>query len=227
METVKTTYYKELLKNFDTFIVATKSIRRGNYYTGNIRDFFLYLEQIKVWDINQVDEPIMRDYFGILATRKKQRGVGTLSESTINCNLSTLRMFSMRMQASGVLKRGMPVPNNFRSPNTNNNLFALKRSILTTRQIKLIYGCCQNNLERSLIALAYGCGLRRTASENLKDMNINFQKGLLTVIQSKNNKTRHVPISDFFLQPLKDYSIERLHILSKQNKSEKRFFIQH
>jgi len=155
METVKTTYYKELLQNFDTFIVATKSIRRGNYYTGNVRDFFLYLEQIKVWDINQVDESIMRDYFGILATRKKQRGKGTLSESTFNCNLSTLRMFSLRMQTSGVLKRGMPVPNNFRSPDKNNNLFALKRQILTYEKIKQIYEHSKKKFKCALIAINY------------------------------------------------------------------------
>ena len=226
MKTLKTTYYKELLDRFNTFIEATKSLKSGNYYTGNIRDFFLYLESNQILDINQVDETVMRDYFGVLATRKKQRGKGTLSERTINCNLSTLRMFSLRMQTTGVLKRGLPVPNNFYSPQHSlSSPFALKREIVTTDEIKLIYSFCNSSMEQSLIALAYGCGLRRGALVGLKESHIDFQKGIVTVINGKNNKTRHVPISDFFITPLRNYTIERLQILSNAQRVTDSFFL--
>jgi site-specific recombinase XerD len=225
MKELKSTYYKTLLKRFDTYIIATKSIKTGNYYTGNVRDFFLYLEEREIFSLGGVSEKTMKEYLDFLVTRKKQRGNGLLSTRTINCNLSTLRMFSIRMQKEGVLKRGLPVPENFEEEKNENNCFALTRSVLTTDEIKLIYKATKNNFEKSLIALAYGCGLRRSALVNLQDSDINYAKGILTVRGAKNNKTRQVPVSDFFLIPLRNYNIERLHIMRKANSTQKHFFI--
>lgn len=225
MNEIKSTYYKTLLTRFDTYAIATKSIKSGNYYTGNIRDFFLYLEEREVLSLRNVSEKTMKEYLSYLVTRKKQRGKGTLSTSTINCNLSTLRMFSIRMQKEGVLKRGLPVPENFQEEKNENNCFSLTRSVLTTDEIKLIYKATKTGFEKSLIALGYGCGLRRSALVNLQDSDINYAKGVLTVRAAKNNKTRQVPISNFFLEPLRSYNIERLHIMRKAHKTQKNFFI--
>src|SRR5690606_18386371 len=54
---------------------------------------------------------------------------------------------------------------------------------------------------------------------------IDFQKGLVTVEKSKNNKTRQVPISDFFLEVLKEYSLHRLGILATIGERKSSFFI--
>jgi integrase/recombinase XerD len=60
---------------------------------------------------------------------------------------------------------------------------------------------------------------------DLEDNAINYQKGVVTVLKSKNNKTRQVPISDFFLIPLRNYNVERIRIMREYRRSEKQFFL--
>lgn len=224
---LKTTTYKDLLSKFDTHILATKSIRTGNHYTGQIEDFLIFLEEKEVLDINNADKEIISRYFDYLSTRPKKRGTGKLSISTLNDNLSTLRMFSLRMQDEKILKKGMQIPSNFKLDydTEDNNPFALVRPILSTSEVKLLFDKCTSPLEKSLIALAYGAGLRRGNLERLLESDIDFRQGMVTAFKDKNNKTRRVPISDFFLQVLKDYSIYRLQILASLNKRNNYFFI--
>lgn len=47
----------------------------------------------------------------------------------------------------------------------------------------------------------------------------------MTITKAKNEKTREVPISDFFLEVLKRYSIKRLEYLADNDKRSRRFFI--
>ena len=224
---LKTTTYKELLSKFDTHIMATKSIRTGNHYTGQIEDFLIFLEEKEVLDINNADKEIISRYFDYLSNRPKKRGTGKLSISTLNDNLSTLRIFSLRMQDEKILKKGMQIPTNFKLDydTEDNNPFALVRPILSTNEVKLLFDKCSSPLEKSLIALAYGAGLRRGNLERLLESDIDFRQGMVTAFKDKNNKTRRVPISDFFLQVLKDYSIYRLQILASLNKRSDYFFI--
>ena len=224
---LKTTTYKELLSKFDTHIMATKSIRTGNHYTGQIEDFLIFLEEKEVLDINNADKEIISRYFDYLSNRPKKRGTGKLSISTLNDNLSTLRMFSLRMQDEKILKKGMQIPSNFKLDydTEDNNPFALVRPILSTNEVKLLFDKCSSPLEKSLIALAYGAGLRRGNLERLLESDIDFRQGMVTAYMDKNNKTRRVPLSDFFLNILKDYTIYRLQILASLNSRNNYFFI--
>lgn len=222
---LKTIYYKDLLKRFDVHILSTKSIKSGNHYTGHVQEFLCYLEEHKIWNLKKADTSIMKAYFNYLIERPKKRGTGKLSVSSVNDNLSSLRMFSIRMQQEDIISKGMPVPKNIKYERDSENDFALVREILTPDEVKEVFEHCQTNTEKALIALAYGCGLRRNALVNLKEFQIDFQKGLVAVEMSKNNKTRQVPISDFFLGVLRDYCLERLKILSRIGERKSNFFI--
>ena len=220
--TLKTTHYKDLLHRFDTHIISTKSIKSGNHYTAQIKSFLIHLESKHILSLNQVDQSTMTTYLHHLSNRPKQRGTGTLSVRTINDHLSTLRLFSIRMISEQLMTKGLPIPNRIKNLDHSNDLV---REILTTTEIKTLFDACIDNRERALIALAYGCGLRRSTLENLKDTQINFLTGHVTALRAKNNKTRQVPISDFFIPHLKAYSYDRLKILANVNKRRDAFFI--
>lgn len=222
---LQTTHYKEMLQDFDTHIVSTKAIKTGNHYTGQAREFLMYLEQQQVMHLNGATEKVMKNYFNYLIHRPKKRGTGTLNTSSVNDHLSTLRMLSKRMQQEDRLTRGLVVPRNIQIERTDDNPFTLTRQILTTDEVKDVFEACITNLERSLIALAYGCGLRRGVLTELKDLQIDYSKGLVTALKAKNNKTREVPISEFFIKVLRDYSLQRLQILATNNTREQRFFV--
>lgn len=222
---VKTDKYKKLLQEFDTHIISTKSIQNGNHYTGHIKEFLSFLERFGIFSIRAVRQLVMQDYFEYLVTRPKHRGTGTLSISSINDHLSTLRMFSKRMQQSGDISKALVIPNNLKDDRDEEYAFLMTRQILSTDEVKEVFEACEQPLEKALIALCYGCGLRRNVLANLKDAQLNFSKGMVTALKAKGNKTREVPISDFFLGVLKEYSYWRLRVLSSVNSREQRFFM--
>lgn len=222
---LKTTYYKRILNDFDTHIRSTKSIRRGNHYSGQLKRFLLFLEQQNVLHLQNINADVMKSYYKLLITRPKERGKGTLSPLSVNDNLSTLRMFSIRMQQGDQINRGLPIPLFIKVEKDTQNPFVLTRQVLSKEQMKKVYEQTETTLEKAIIALAYGCGLRRLELENLKDTDINFSEGTVTVLESKNNKTRIVPVSQFFLKVLKSYVYERLEILSRLDKRTRHFLI--
>lgn len=222
---LKTTHYQDILQKFDTHVVSTKSIKCGNHYHTHVKDFLLFLESKDILNLNKVSAPIMREYFNYLTQRPKKHGSGTLSPSSINDNLSTLRCFSIRMQKEKVIQNALAVPNNIKIEQELKYGFALSREILTVDEVKTVFNDCESDLEKSLIALAYGCGLRRGTLETLIETQINFQEGTVTPTRMKNNKTLEVPISDFFLEVLKEYSMQRLQILASKDLRTKHFFI--
>ena len=59
--------------------------------------------------------------------------------------------------------------------------------------------------DRAIIAIFYGCGLRRSEGKNLNINDIDLQKQLLFVRKAKGNKQRYVPIANKHLQDIKDY----------------------
>ena len=219
-------YYKRLLREFDTHILSTKSIRRGNHYSGQVKRFLIYLENKGILHLSEVDGEVMKEYFAYLSTRPKiKKGTGPLSPISINDCLCTLRTFSMRMVKGGEIERGLQIPNPVKIEHKSNNPFVLTRQVLTVEELKQVYKRANSLIDKSIIALAYGCGLRRMELESLKDNDIDFRKGVLTIIESKNNKTRSVPISNFFLEVLKEYNYHRLEILSKRGKRTRYFLL--
>ncbi len=58
---------------------------------------------------------------------------------------------------------------------------------------------------RILIALLYGCGLRRAELLNLKIIDINLDRQMLHVRQGKGSKDRYLPIGDVLARGIKTY----------------------
>ncbi len=60
---------------------------------------------------------------------------------------------------------------------------------------------------RILIGLLYGCGLRCMEVRNLKIKDLDFDRKLLHVVQSKGKKDRYVPLSEHLIRGIKKYLI--------------------
>lgn len=224
--TLKTTYYINIQKDFTTHIRATKSIKSGDHYSAQVEEFLLFLEQQQVKHLEKVTNEIMGEYYHYLSYRPKKRGEGKISQRTLNDNMSTLRMLSKRMLEGRQTTKALPIPANVKieSDDTKSE-FSLVREILTTDEVKQVFKSCTTNIEKAIIALAYGCGMRRSELADLLDFQINYSKGIVTVTKAKNNKTRTIPISDFFLNVLREYSIERMKLQKWTKTGDPHFFI--
>jgi len=78
-------------------------------------------------------------------------------------------------------------------------------NVLSKAEIKLIIEAPRNYKHRTMLSLIYACGLRRSELLNLQFGDIQADRNLMMVKQSKGKKDRIVPISDRVIEFLREY----------------------
>jgi site-specific recombinase XerD len=77
--------------------------------------------------------------------------------------------------------------------------------ILSRQEIWAMLHKAQLLKHKILIGLLYGCGLRCMEVRNLRLRDMDFDRRLLHVVQSKGNKDRYVPLSEHLIRGIKKY----------------------
>ena len=67
-----------------------------------------------------------------------------------------------------------------------------------------------------MFRMIYGCGLRLSEALNLKLKNIDIEEGTITILQSKNNKDRKIPMAASLINRCKRYH-EQMHVFSNSD----------
>jgi integrase/recombinase XerD len=85
-----------------------------------------------------------------------------------------------------------------------------ERIIFTQKEIKQLFSSIDGNtpiglMDKAILSLYYGCGLRCKEGINLEPKEIDFNKGLIYIKPSKNYQSRYVPMSQKVMQDLKEY----------------------
>ena len=78
-------------------------------------------------------------------------------------------------------------------------------NVLSKAEVKAILETPANLKHRAMLSLIYACGLRRGELLNLTLKDIQFERNLLFIRQSKGKKDRVVPISNKIIEMLRDY----------------------
>jgi integrase/recombinase XerD len=156
-----------------------------NQLPNHIKEFLEFskksIEEIRTKDI--------LNYHQYLQERPNKRTAGGLSESYINHHIYALKLFFGWQLNTGVLSE-CPISNlEFKAP------VSKPREILTQEEIKLLFEVCKTLKERAVLALFYGCGIRRSEGEKLNLKDIHFRSNILYVREGKGNKRRAVPLS--------------------------------
>jgi site-specific recombinase XerD len=81
--------------------------------------------------------------------------------------------------------------------------------------------------DRAIIALYYGCGLRRSEGVQLNISDIDLQRRLLFVRKAKGNKQRYVPIATKHLQDISDYIKEGREWFLYHHDSNQEYYSKH
>ncbi|MBE9171516.1 tyrosine-type recombinase/integrase [Pleurocapsales cyanobacterium LEGE 06147] len=77
--------------------------------------------------------------------------------------------------------------------------------ILSREEVWAMLKGAQLLKHRILIGLLYGCGLRCMEVRNLRLRDLDFDRRLLHVVQSKGNKDRYVPLSEHLIRGIRSY----------------------
>ena len=206
---VQASHYKYLLKSYAEYLqvlgYADNTVKR---YPLHVRELLHWLEQKNIRQITMVESSHIHDFVIYLKRRPNQRTEGAaLSSSNINNIISAMNLFIRFLNSTG--KYLVETTGEWAEKDV------AERIILTVAEIKQLYEASflagrQNTLamgqrDRAIIAVFYGCGLRRSEGGRLNLTDIDLQRRLLFVRKGKGNKQRYVPIATKHLQDIKDY----------------------
>lgn len=201
--------YKSLLTDFTAWLdVLGYAETTVNSLPIHVKEMLHYLETEKqITHITQVKSRHVSDFIKHVKIRHNQTYGGALSASTINKAIQSINTFVRYVNQTG--KHIL----DFTAKQIENTIN--ERTILTTKEIKEIYEATftphRNNTiamgqrDRAIIAIFYGCGLRKDEGARLNIFDIDTYKALVFVRKGKGNKQRYVPIANKHLQDIKDY----------------------
>jgi integrase/recombinase XerD len=159
----------------------------------HVREFLHWLESKGVQHIATVDANHISDFITHVKSRTNKRCKGTaLSNSSINKIINAVNVFIRFLNSSG----------KYIVANTADRAEASvsERSILTVAEIKQLYEAtylpqrentaAYGQRDRAMIAIFYGCGLRRAEGIQLNTSDVDLVKRLVFVRRGKGNKQR-------------------------------------
>ena len=154
--TIQTSGFKNLLNDYDQFI-KVRNYKTGNskMYQNAVLEFLIWLEESGITMIKSVTGKESVRYYDHLTSRPKKRGAGTLAGKTIKFHLFALGLFVFNLLENKQIEKAYYVPSY--SGDSGNS-----RNALSVEEIKMLYQHCENDLQRALLSVAYGCGLRRS-----------------------------------------------------------------
>ena len=232
--------YQYIEKSFKEWLGALGYSWQGVYYMPiQIRGLLNYLERQNKAQLADITTEAIKDYYyNELKQRKNyMHDAGTLSNKHLNKNLQALRKFTEYLRQTGKLQ--IPILNIKQEQIIEN-----KPTVLTEEEIMQLYKATEtipdkmkhakprefyemlNNRDRAMLAIFYGCGLRRNEGYHLDITDIRLESAIVHVRKGKGYKERFVPISKKGMENITAYLYDARPMMIRDNKEEA-FFLNH
>lgn len=202
--------FKLLVANYKEWLDILGYAETTVYNLPNhLQEFFHYLEQNGIRNINQITTRTVKDYYRELQQRANERQSGALSKSYLNKHQQALKKFKEYLQNHN--HKGINIHLKSEKQPTEEKL-----NILTQSEIKELFGATEFShteerfklRDRAILTILYSCGLRRNEAVHLDIGDIYFEKARVYVRKGKNYKERFVPINRRNAEILEDYIFE-------------------
>lgn len=201
-----------------------------------VRGLLHYMERKGKTQLKDITPQIVKEYYYThLKNRPKERGEGALSNTHLNKHVQAFNKFFDYLRQSG--KMILPPLAIAMEENDSDT-----PAVLTESEIKQLFAACDQHLQgthhrkpdwfypalalrdKAMLAIYYGCGLRRNEGVHIELNDIFFEKQILHVRKGKNCKERFVPVSKSAVKHLENYLFDARPLLLKNQKQES-FFI--
>jgi integrase/recombinase XerD len=190
----------------------------------HLQEFFYYLEQNSIRNINQITAKIVKEYYQELQQRANERQSGALSKSYLNKHQQALKKFKEYLQSHN--HKGINIHLKSEKQPTEEKL-----NILTQSEIKQLFRATEYShtesrfklRDKAILTILYSCGLRRNEAVHLDLSDIFFDKERVFIRKGKNYKERFVPINRRNAEILEDYIYEARPEFYQSNLSEALF----
>ncbi len=167
-----------------------------------LKEFLHYSELAGITTLEAVTAQHTTAYMNYIKTKKNSRREGALGLSHINRHIDVLHKFSLYLKQTG--QREIPVTaRRYKEQRRTDQV------LLTIEETKQLYQATDETpygmRDRAMLALYYGCGLRKSEGINLDVSDILFDRKLLYIRKAKNNHQRYVPMTASNLKYLEQY----------------------
>jgi integrase/recombinase XerD len=212
---------KEILSQFERNL-KTLNYSKDTVYnaTNGIKEYLHYLQKQEL-DVKATSSKTIAAYFDYLKTRTNVRRGGGLSIAYLKKHRCSLKQFYTYLNLSGYYTVNISYPI---LPRVNTH-----PKVLSIVQIKQLFSVCDDGLQgkrnKALLALYYGCGLRRKEGVMLNVEDIDLHKSEVFVSKSKTRTQRHVPMNEGVQKLLEDYLFNAREMLLPSDTSESALLI--
>lgn len=213
--------YKRLLAGFSNWQ------RILNYEKTSQRDmpkmvaeFMHYMQKNNITDPSHITESHLARYYTYLEQRPNRLKGGAISKNYIRKHLQAIRRFARYLGESGQESFAVNIKLTGRSSNIKDILLPIEIAELYehTTDDPLGYR------DRAMLALYYGCGLRKQEGLSVNTEDVQLEKELLLVRKGKGYKARYIPLSRQNLKYLSDYLLYGRPYLNP-DRNEKAFLV--
>jgi integrase/recombinase XerD len=216
--------YKILIQGFEKWLRTLEYAESTVYASTNyLRDFFKYLSKAGITELQEINKTVIEIYHEHLQTRRNKKQAGSLSQNYILSNINALKRFVKYLQITGkpVFEISLKIPIEKEK---------ISQTILTRTEVKALYYACSNDAlglrDRAMLAVYYGCGLRRNEGASLDISDVLLKEKLVYVQKGKGYRERYVPMSEVVKEDLENYiNVGRSSLLSCGLMKEQSLFL--
>lgn len=198
---LETLAYREVLGAFEAFLV-----QRGYQPStiaqlpAHVREFLFRLETKEgIRSLKLIEPAHVQSHYQYLTTRPNTRRQGGLSDSMLKHHIYALRTFFSWLVRIEAIDLHPMSSLSFPRPGSS------PRVAIAREDVRALYKEAGTPLERAVLGIYYGCGLRRSEGEALNRGDINFASRRLIVREGKFGKRREVPIHASVADDLRSY----------------------
>lgn len=173
----------------------------------HVRELLHYLEQKRILHLTLLSNEHIQGFMKYIQHRKNITREGALSSNSINTMVNAINNFTRYLNSSGRYQVDVvadSIKHNAAIP-----------VVLTVPEIKTLYEAtyvpqgdnplAMGQRDRAMIAVFYGCGLRRMEGITLNCSDIDLSRKRLLVKKGKGGKQRYVPIAGKHAEDMQAY----------------------
>lgn len=205
---INSVHYEQLLTDYQQWL-QTLGYADPTLITwpSHVRELLHFLESKNILHLTLVKSMHLKDFLFYIKHRPNATREGALSSSTINTIINAVNNFSRYVNSTGryVL--------DFMPERLEND--ASIPTVLTVQEVRELYEAtfmpqrenpvAMGQRDRAMLAIFYGCGLRKMEGTMLDITDIDLNKRLLFVRKGKGNKQRYVPIAAKHVEDIRRY----------------------
>lgn len=191
--------YRKLVINFRTYLEQNGfRYKTARSYSSTVRKFLIYLESINIFNINDLSNKLIADFF--ISDKCDQ-----FSFSSLQAVCTIMRKFLFFLHESCAIDTNML---NYAIPSYRVTCKKLVTTIDKDIDAEILADKPEyivNKRDKAMILLALHLCLRSCDIRNLKFSNINWEMGILSIVQSKTGTPLELPIDVETQNAILDY----------------------